>query len=125
MGLKKIKQWARGLKKQLSLLYRVYTHKGTPWYAKVMIGITIAYAMSPIDLIPDFIPVLGYLDDLILIPAGIALSFKLVPHDVLEECKKLEETSDEMKSKGKYGALIIALIWIVILYFIVRAIVNR
>jgi uncharacterized membrane protein YkvA (DUF1232 family) len=125
MNLDRIKQWAKALKKNLYILYRAYKHEKTPWYAKALIGVTVAYAMSPIDLIPDFIPVLGYLDDLLLIPAGIALSFKLIPAEVIEECKKEENNSGDMKSRGIYGAIAIGLIWALIVFLIIRAIIKH
>lgn len=119
--MKKLKEWAKKLKKNINLLCRVYMHKKTPWYAKILIAAVIAYALSPIDLIPDFIPVLGYLDDLILIPGGIALSFKLIPKDVIEECRESTVEYD-LKSKGIIGAVIISLIWAIIIYCVIRKI---
>jgi uncharacterized membrane protein YkvA (DUF1232 family) len=84
------KSWkaeSKKLKKEVVALYLASKHPKTPWYAKVLAVLIIGYALSPIDLIPDFIPVLGYLDDLIIIPAGIALLIKIIPGDVLEECR--------------------------------------
>ena len=71
MMMKKLKLWAKKLKRQLVILHLAYKNKRIPWYAKVLIFVIIAYALSPIDLIPDFIPIIGYLDDLILLPIGI------------------------------------------------------
>jgi uncharacterized membrane protein YkvA (DUF1232 family) len=119
----RIKEWARGLKKNLNVLYKAYMHKSTPWYAKVLIVVVIAYAVSPIDLIPDFIPVLGYLDDLLLIPAGIALSFRLIPPDIIKECRESQEGNIDMKARGKYGAVAIILIWALAIYLVARALV--
>ena len=82
-----IKAWARKLKRKILILYLVYKKKDTPIYAKVIIALVLAYALSPIDIIPDFIPVLGYLDDLLLLPLGIALAIRLVPADILEACR--------------------------------------
>lgn len=119
--MNKLKEWAKNLKSNISLLYYCYLDKKTPWYAKALIILTISYAMSPIDLIPDFIPVLGYLDDLLLIPLGIALSYKLIPKEIIEENKtKANDISfKDLKSKGIYGAILIAAIWIIILYIII------
>lgn len=119
--MKKLKEWAKKLKNNINLLCRVYMHKRTPWYAKILIAAVIAYAWSPIDLIPDFIPILGYLDDLILIPGGIALSFKLIPKDVIEECRNSNIEYD-LKSKGIIGAVAILLIWVIIVYMVARKI---
>lgn len=82
------KQKAKIIKKELYALYLAYKDPRVPWYARVTAIIVVGYAFSPIDLIPDFIPVLGYLDDLILIPLGIALVIKMVPADVLNECRE-------------------------------------
>jgi uncharacterized membrane protein YkvA (DUF1232 family) len=87
-----------------------------------MTALVVVYALSPIDLIPDFIPVLGYLDDLILIPAGITLSFKLIPREVIDDCRKNLDEKENLKSKGIIGGIIIALIWIFIIYLILRKI---
>jgi len=80
----KVKQ----LKREIYALYWACHDSRVPWYAKVLIAIIIGYAASPIDLIPDFIPILGYLDDLLLIPWGIVLAIKLVPKSVLQECRQ-------------------------------------
>ncbi|MDR4504127.1 MAG: YkvA family protein [Candidatus Scalindua sp.] len=85
--LAELKQRTRHLKSESFALFLAARDPGTPWYAKLLVAGIVAYAFSPIDLIPDFVPVLGYLDDLILIPTGIALAIKLVPHSVLAECR--------------------------------------
>ena len=85
--LAELKQRARHLKAETFALYLAARDPRTPWYAKLLVAGIVAYAVSPIDLIPDFVPVLGYLDDLILIPAGIALAIKLVPDSVLADCR--------------------------------------
>ncbi len=99
MKLKKLiskwKSWADNLKYQAYVLYFSYRNPGTPWYARICAAVVAAYAFSPIDLIPDFIPVLGYLDDLILIPLGVALVIKLIPDEVLRQSR---EKADEKLS---------------------------
>ncbi|HXV83114.1 MAG TPA: YkvA family protein [Candidatus Binatia bacterium] len=85
--LAELKQRARNLKADTFALYLAARDPRTPWYAKLLVAVIVAYAFSPIDLIPDFVPVLGYLDDLILIPAGIALAIRLVPDSVLVDCR--------------------------------------
>ncbi|MEN6348026.1 MAG: YkvA family protein, partial [Syntrophomonas sp.] len=95
--------------------------KRTPWYAKAMIALVFSYAVSPIDLIPDFVPVLGYLDDLLLIPAGIALAVKLIPADIIAECQAKQNMSNNIKMNKLLGGIIVAGIWMLIAYFIVKA----
>ncbi|UCE28413.1 MAG: DUF1232 domain-containing protein [Candidatus Coatesbacteria bacterium] len=83
-----LKSWAKRLKAETYALYLAYKDPRTPWYAKVFAGCVAAYALSPIDLIPDFVPVLGYLDDVVLLPIGIYFAIKIVPADVMEESRK-------------------------------------
>jgi uncharacterized membrane protein YkvA (DUF1232 family) len=107
------KQKAKSLKKELYALYLAYKDPRVPWYARITAIIVVGYAFSPIDLIPDPIPVLGYLDDLILIPLGIALVIKMIPADVLNECRKNAECEiGKNKPKNWVAASIIVLIWI-------------
>lgn len=95
MGLK---ERAARLKTDIPVLFLCLRRRETPWYAKLLAGITVAYALSPIDLIPDFIPVAGYLDDLILLPALAALTIKLIPREIFEECRA---QSEGMWANGK------------------------
>jgi uncharacterized membrane protein YkvA (DUF1232 family) len=98
-------------------------HPRTPWYAKVLAVLIIGYALSPIDLIPDFIPVAGYLDDLIIIPAGIALLIKIIPRYILEECRaKARSDLLNNKSKNWVAGVIIVLIWLLAIYLIIELI---
>src|SRR6478672_4265846 len=85
--LGQLKIWARALRRDVHALYLAARDPRVPWYAKALAIAVAAYATSPIDLIPDFIPVLGYLDDLIIVPLGLALAIRLVPPHVLEECR--------------------------------------
>jgi uncharacterized membrane protein YkvA (DUF1232 family) len=82
-----LRQKARALKVETLALYLVARDPRVPWYARLFVAAVVAYALSPIDLIPDFVPVLGYLDDLILVPLGLALALRMVPRPVLEECR--------------------------------------
>src|SRR5436305_14723247 len=82
----RLRTWARQLKTETLALYFCCKHPQTPLGAKILATIVVAYALSPIDLIPDFIPVLGYLDDVILLPIGIYFTFKLIPTRVIEQC---------------------------------------
>jgi uncharacterized membrane protein YkvA (DUF1232 family) len=106
-----IKQLARKLKNELFTLAEVIRHPKTPWFAKVLAATVVAYAFSPIDLIPDFIPVLGYLDDIILVPLGIYFSLKLTPPSVLIECREIAARKNNTKKKNWIAGSIVLLIW--------------
>jgi uncharacterized membrane protein YkvA (DUF1232 family) len=107
------KQQARRLKLETYALYLAYRHPRVPWYARLLAACVVAYAFSPIDLIPDFIPVLGYLDDLILIPLGIALVLKLIPPEVMVECReKAQETLGQGKPTNWIAAGTIIILWL-------------
>ena len=116
-------EWAKKLKTDVPAVFLALQHSKTPVPAKILSAVTVCYALSPIDLIPDFIPVLGYLDDVILLPALIALTIKLIPDDVWAECR---EKSENMWSDGKpkkwYYALPIVMLWAMIVWLIVKAI---
>jgi uncharacterized membrane protein YkvA (DUF1232 family) len=117
MDTKSWKSKSNHLKSEIVALYLAYKHPRTPWYAKVLAGLIIGYALSPIDLIPDFIPVVGYLDDLIIVPAGIALLIKIIPKDILEESRvKAEYDLLNKKLKNWIAAIIIILIWLLAIY---------
>lgn len=114
----KLKQRADHLKTETLVLYLAARDPRTPWYAKLLVAGIVAYVFSPIDLIPDFIPVLGYLDDLILIPIGIALAIKLVPHSVLVECRvQAQKTIRNQKPVSRVAAMVIVFIWLVLAAF--------
>ena len=84
----RLTRWARGLTRDLRALSLAMRDPRVPWYSKAVAGAVVAYALSPIDLIPDFIPIVGYLDDLLIVPAGIALAIKLVPDDLMREFRQ-------------------------------------
>ncbi|WP_303311927.1 YkvA family protein [Hymenobacter sp. BT730] len=108
-----LKAQAKALKAELYALYYAAQDARTPWYAKALMGFTLAYAMSPIDLIPDFIPVLGYLDDLLIVPACIALSIRLIPAAVMDEARiRAREQGLARKPNWVAGAIILVL-WVV------------
>jgi uncharacterized membrane protein YkvA (DUF1232 family) len=120
--IKSLKEKAGRLKTEVYALYFALKDPRTPWYAKALVAVVIAYVLSPIDLIPDFIPVLGYIDDLILVPAGIYLAVKMIPREVLEECRQ-KAGSDKIPGQARWiAALIIILIWFLMLYFIIKII---
>jgi uncharacterized membrane protein YkvA (DUF1232 family) len=107
---------ARMIKQDTYALYLAYRDPRVPWYAKVWAALVVAYAFSPIDLIPDFIPVLGYLDDVILVPLGIALAVRMIPPDVMAEARL---AARERLSQGKpvnwAAAAVIILVWVAVL----------
>lgn len=107
--------WARALKREVYALYLAYKDPRVPWYARVVAGGVVAYAFSPIDLIPDFIPVIGYLDDLVLVPLGIALAIRLIPAAILAECR--EEAGRVMaagKPTNRVAAGVIIAVWLLL-----------
>ncbi len=116
--MEKIKQWARNLKKKLVIVHLASKDSRTPWYAKALIFLIIAYALSPIDLIPDFIPILGYLDDLLIVPVGLYFALKLVPEEVLAEARQNAENYQWNKSKNIWVAVLIIFLWIMIFSWI-------
>ncbi len=104
---------ARVLETEVYALYLAYKDTRTPWYARVFAAVVVGYAFSPIDLIPDPIPILGYLDDLVLIPLGIYLAVKIIPPQVMEESRvKAREVKAQGKPVNKVAAAIIVCIWI-------------
>ena len=119
----KIKSWARNLKQDAVMLWFARNHPKTPLIAKLLVIVTVAYALSPIDLIPDFIPVLGYLDDLIIVPVLIWLTVKLLPDDVIQESRAKAGQWMEERQKNpvsKLGAALMVLLWGGALYLIWR-----
>jgi uncharacterized membrane protein YkvA (DUF1232 family) len=105
----------RYLKGETFALYLAARHPDTPWYAKVFVAGIVAYAFSPIDLIPDFVPVLGYLDDLILVPLGIAVAIRMIPPRVLAECRARAQASmTGMGPASRIAATVIVAIWLLL-----------
>ena len=117
------KERARKLKTDIPVIFLVLKDKETPVIAKVFAGVTVAYALSPIDLVPDFIPVLGYLDDIILLPMLMTLTIKFIPKDVLERNRKQAECIwKDGKPRKWYYAIPIILIWLIIIGCILKVI---
>ena len=109
------KQRARRLKREVFVLYLAYKDPRTPWYARIVVAAVVAYALSPIDLIPDFIPILGYLDDLILLPLGVYLALRLIPENVLSENRgRASELMQQGKPVVRGGAAAIVALWLVL-----------
>ncbi len=121
--LESYKRRAELLKRDIHAVWYAAIDSRTPWYAKAIAGLVTAYAFSPIDLVPDFIPILGYLDDFILIPAGIALMLKLIPAEVMSDAR-VKAAEQEKRPVNWWGGLLIILVWAVILFFVIRGIVR-
>lgn len=112
-GFDRLKQRAQQLRAETYALYLAARDSRTPWYARLLVAGIVAYALSPIDLIPDFIPVLGYLDDLLLIPLGLALAMRLVPQAVLAESRARAQTLLQERSPvSRVAGAVIVLIWL-------------
>jgi uncharacterized membrane protein YkvA (DUF1232 family) len=114
-GLKKLRLLARRLKNEITTLYLAARDPRTPWYAKAIIAGVVAYALSPIDLVPDFIPILGYLDDLLLLPVGIYLALQLIPGEVLTDARRRAAETSSALPKRWSAALVIIILWLVAL----------
>jgi uncharacterized membrane protein YkvA (DUF1232 family) len=122
MGINSWKEKVKRLKTDVYALYLAFRDRRTPWYAKAFIILIVAYALSPVDLIPDFIPVLGYLDDLILVPAGIYLAIKMVPGEVFAECRR-QAVSEKLSTRARWVAVaVVILVWLLVLYLVINAV---
>jgi len=119
------KNKANQLKREIYTLWFAYRKPAMPWYAKTFCMLVVAYAFSPIDLIPDFIPVVGYLDDLVLIPLGVALAIKMIPVEILTQARaEAQQHMDEgHKDNWVIGGLIV-LFWVAVVVFVVSKITN-
>ena len=109
--LQKTKAWARAIKRDVVALWLAARDPRVPWFAKAIAGTVAAYALSPIDLIPDFIPVFGYLDDLLIVPLGIVLAVKLIPKPVMTELRA--KALDQNRPTSRAGLVAVILIWLV------------
>ena len=109
--LSRIKTWARGLNRDGHAIYLASRDPRVPWHAKVLAISVAAYALSPIDLIPDFIPVVGYLDDLIIVPLGIWLVVSLIPDEVMVECRAKADAAGQ-RPTSRAGMITIFVLWV-------------
>lgn len=124
--IRTLKEKAKILKQEIVVLFLAFQHTKTPTFAKLLIAITIGYAVSPIDLIPDFIPVIGLIDDLILLPAMIVIAIRLIPEEIITECRKLAQEKNEINKSFKIVAAVsILLIWGYLLWLIVQYSINN
>ena len=120
MNLEKWKWRARELTAQTYALYLVYRHPRTPWYAKVFAALVVGYVFSPVDPIPDFIPVVGFLDEMVVVPIGVALAAKLVPPDVFVECReKARGVAEGEKPVSRVAAVVVVAVWLLFVAFAV------
>ena len=118
-----IKEKAKQLKNDVPAVFLALKDKKTPWYAKLFAALTVTYTLSPIDFIPDFIPILGYLDDLIILPLLVALTAKFIPKEVFDEYRKqAQDMWQDVKPKKWYYALPIIFVWMLIVVLIVKVI---
>lgn len=111
----RLKQWAKQIKRDVYAVWFAARDPETPFLAKLVALLVVAYAISPIDLIPDFIPVLGYLDDLILVPLGIMLVLRLVPTEVMQRCR-LQADAISQKPSSYIAALVFIILWLGVAY---------
>jgi uncharacterized membrane protein YkvA (DUF1232 family) len=111
----RLKASAEQLKTDTYALYLASKDPRVPWYAKLLVGLIVAYALSPVDLIPDFIPVLGYVDDLLIVPAGIALAMKLIPNGVMEEHRTAARLRlAEGRPSSRLGLIVVVTVWLLL-----------
>lgn len=114
--LAKAKLWAKSLKRDVIALWLAARDPRVPWYAKAVAGMVAAYALSPVDLIPDFVPVLGYLDDIIIVPFGILLAVRLIPPELMAEFRLKAARQNKPTSRAGFAAILA--IWLACLIFI-------
>lgn len=109
--IEQTRRWSRIVKRDIAALYRAGRDPRVPWYAKALAICVAGYALSPIDLIPDFVPVLGYLDDVILVPLGIVLVVRLIPPEIMAEHRALAATAQD-RPVSRTAAIVIAFVWL-------------
>ncbi|MCJ7770788.1 YkvA family protein [Candidatus Bathyarchaeota archaeon] len=120
MPIESWKEKAKRLKTDVHALFLAFREPNVPWYAKALMALIVGYVICPIDLIPDFIPVLGELDELIIVPAGIALVMKMIPEATMEDCRRrAREEPINSKTKWIVTAIIVA-IWIFAVYIVLK-----
>ena len=111
----RLKERASALKREVHALALAFLHPGTPWYVRLYLGLIVAYVLSPIDPIPDFIPLLGYLDELLLVPPLLALGVRMIPPAVMAECRSRAADPAAERSLRKRGGILVVLLWVAVL----------
>jgi uncharacterized membrane protein YkvA (DUF1232 family) len=119
-----LKAQAARLKRNIAALYLAARDPRTPWYAKAFIAAVVAYALSPIDLIPDFIPILGYVDDLLLLPLGIYIAIKLIPSEIMSDCHARADALGGKLPRSWTAGLVIVLLWVLALALVGYFVMN-
>ena len=122
--MQRVREWARVVKRDVLVVYLVARDPRVPWPVKMLAAAVAAYALSPIDLIPDFIPVVGYLDDLVIVPLGILAVVKLVPAEVLADLREEAARRLAARPRSWAGAAVIVVLWLVLLAIVVRWLVS-
>lgn len=122
-AIQTFKRRMKKIKEDIFIIAEAYRHPETPFFAKLFAIIVVAYAFSPIDLIPDFIPILGFLDDLILIPLGIAILLKILPDQVIQDSREKVAAAGKVKQKNWIAGAVILLLWALLLYWLIGLIV--
>jgi len=121
----RLKEWANRVRLDVLALYLAARDPRVPWYAKALAALVAAYALSPIDIVPDFIPVLGYLDDLVVLPLGIKVAIRLIPDDVMADLRRQAEERINTRPRSAVGAVIIILVWLTAAVILVRILFKR
>ena len=121
----RLKEWAKRVRLDVLALYLAARDPRVPWYAKALAALVAAYALSPIDIVPDFIPVLGYLDDLVVLPLGIKVAIRLIPDDVMADLRRQAEERINTRPRSAVGAVIIILVWLTAAVILVRILFKR
>ena len=122
--LQRASQWARDIKRDVVAIWIAAGDPRVPWYAKAIAAAVAAYALSPIDLIPDFVPVLGYVDDLIIVPAGILLTVRLIPAGLMDEFRAKAARRDA-RPRSRLGAAFVIVLWLLATAVMVRWLFRR
>jgi uncharacterized membrane protein YkvA (DUF1232 family) len=113
MNLEAWKRWARQLSAQTYALYLAYRHPRTPWYAKIFAAVIVGYVFSPIDPIPDFIPGVGLLDEMVIVPIAALIAAKMIPCPVIEECREeAQEVAEGKKPVNRIAAVVVVAVWL-------------
>ena len=115
----RLKKWAHRVKRDIYALYLAARDPRVPWYAKTLAALVAAYALSPIDALPDYIPVLGYLDDMIVLPLGIKAAIWMIPDEVLADLRRQAEERLNAQPRSLFGAAIVIGLWLTVAFILI------